>query len=574
MSGHLTHFQPPLPDALYREKDFFSLYPLDGGGYFIHSCILGTLRDEEICDKILSGALDEFGTLPELDFRRFEDWSTIEKTSWINRLYFLVPMAKTAMLRNDRQLGSLIRKTIFAFYRNNPPPESRKEILAHWKAQEYRRDHDYNLCGITSGPADYQWFDFQVASRVIHILLAAYFLRGMELFDSSDLEKLDTIIRDHARVIHTVEAEYRRPEKGDNHQVIRALALIYAASYFEIDTPSSAEWMRLGVNLIDFHLREDYFPDGLLAEISPSYHMFETWMGRDAALLASRHSFPLSAAAERRLENAFLAIERLLLPSGCLPAINDGYPFPAGPFRASLPQPPKVEECLRFSDAGIAVCRRNPFFVLLDASPGTGQQSHYHAGKNAITFWCCGIPFLIDSGCCSYDDPDFSAWFKTAAAHSSLLVNGQGDGVLRGLYDWETVAETSLSEWKDNGETAVAAGTLRTSAPGWEGVAWTREVRIDSRLTLLDTVTMEEEKELCFSFVLDSGVSAEIRKNTIRLRRDGMVLRCDAESTHPMQWKKIAGKVFTDSGKRSSQILICTLYGQNITLKTCWSKEM
>jgi hypothetical protein len=53
--------------------------------------------DREIYDRIINqGALADFGTLPALDFGKFERWRSIEKSCWINRFYFIVPLDEIA----------------------------------------------------------------------------------------------------------------------------------------------------------------------------------------------------------------------------------------------------------------------------------------------------------------------------------------------------------------------------------------------------------------------------------------------------------------------------------------------
>jgi hypothetical protein len=41
-------------------------------------------------------ALRDFGTLPTLDIKRFERWRSVQKSCWINRFYWIVPLAKRA----------------------------------------------------------------------------------------------------------------------------------------------------------------------------------------------------------------------------------------------------------------------------------------------------------------------------------------------------------------------------------------------------------------------------------------------------------------------------------------------
>jgi len=61
-----------LSDGLLKKYNFFELYPPDGGGGLIFHEMPGTMKDREICRKIIQeNALGEFGSLPELDFKKF-----------------------------------------------------------------------------------------------------------------------------------------------------------------------------------------------------------------------------------------------------------------------------------------------------------------------------------------------------------------------------------------------------------------------------------------------------------------------------------------------------------------------
>lgn len=109
MSKRIDTFQPALPEELLMQYNFFELYPFDGGGRFIQQEIAGSVDDRMITEKIISGgALSPFHTGGTLDFRKYEQWDTIEKSCWINRMYFIVSMARTAALNHDSGLAETV----------------------------------------------------------------------------------------------------------------------------------------------------------------------------------------------------------------------------------------------------------------------------------------------------------------------------------------------------------------------------------------------------------------------------------------------------------------------------------
>ena len=293
----IKKFSPPMSDELLKEYNFFELYPFDGGGNFIHMEMLGTVDDRQIFEKIKDGALDDFGTLPEIENRRFEFWSTIEKSCWINRYYFIVPLAKRYWLTKDENIAVLVKDSILSFIRKNKPPQDRDEIGSHIKRVYENRDNNYNSKTIEEYSLDkhdveYVWFDFQPASRIIHFLYSMYFLKDSPSVSSREWAEMENSIKDHATLIMLGEKYFNKLKISDNHQSLRSLALLFAASFFN-GTDIASEFQSEAVRLASFHILNDYFNDGVLKEVSPSYHFFETWHIRDIYLLSKKYSFSL-----------------------------------------------------------------------------------------------------------------------------------------------------------------------------------------------------------------------------------------------------------------------------------------
>ncbi len=562
------NFMPPLPANLLKRHHFFELYPFDGGGGFIHHDILKSLNDFEITERIVRDkALNDFGELPFLDFQRFEDWSSIEKSCWINRCYFVVSMARVAFLKNDRELASVVKDTILGFYRRYAPAGTPADIVAEWRRVMHIRDEEYNKKGIRTGKIAYQWFDFQPASRMINFIHALYFIRNMEVVSAAEWDEFEKMLKVHAELLLIAESTVEVPTARDNHQVIRGLALLLAACFFK-GTEEAERYSELALPLLEFHIHNDYLPDGLLAEISPSYHAFQTWMTRDTVLLADRYGLPLADQAREVLLQAAKACRTLTGPDGYSVVLNDGYPLNFEIFLESLGETGKGntgEETL-LPNARIAVSRRNDFFLLFDCSPETGPLSHYHPGKNAVTLWLGTKPFLVDSGCPNYDDPDFSGYFKRPEAHSTLLLDGQGDSRLAGLYHWEITADTGISKWSRHQIT----GTLSSKMPAWQGKTWKRSLTLnDACLEIHDSIeTFGATAE--FYFILHPSVRVEEKGHAFLLINGEHRLVLTWECNQDTRWDILPGMIAADWSKHPSQRLRATVQAGTIDLKTCW----
>jgi len=522
--SRITQFEMPLPAELLENKNFFELYPFDGGGRFIQQEIAGSAKDREIVRAILEGgALKEFGpSAEEIDFLKFERWSSIEKSCWINRMYFLVPLARIARTEKRPELGRLVRAILLRFMKEYPPPGSAAEAVKLHQEVIYARDHDYNAKGFDfDAPIPYQWFDFQPASRIVNILHALWFLRDMEIFTKDELEELDGLLYRHGQNIFWTEREV--PMEPGNHQALRGMALLLAAYYFR-DLPESREWRKVAAALCQYHILNDFLADGMIIDLSPSYHFFESWIVRDALILAKREALAFSPEANERAERIFEVCRSFRQPDGFSPAVNDAYAFDMSGFLASLPKAAEPAKCQRLPKAGIAIHRGKEDFLLVDCTPLYDKLSHYHAGKQAVTLFVHGVPFLTDSGCCSYDDPDFSEYYKQPFAHTSLLVDGRGDGTIQGRYLWLNAAKCELGEW--DGTRIVSS--LTTEAEGWEGVRWERKITVDEearKIILEDVVTSPRTIRMTFLFNLHPEVRVRQEAGEAVLTNGGETLR-------------------------------------------------
>jgi hypothetical protein len=102
---------------------------------------------------------------------------------------------------------------------------------------------------------------------------------------------------------------------------------------------------------------------------------------------------------------------------------------------------------------------------------------HWHAGKLGFHYWHDGRPYLVDSGICNYDEPLRRAWYLTAEAHNTILVDGLGDVELpkrRSLKHAE--GGSRLSGWQSTREYDLATMTSRAFLAATAPVSWTRQI--------------------------------------------------------------------------------------------------
>ena len=393
------------------------------------------------------------------------------------------------------------------------------------------------------------WFDFQPASRLLHTLYAMYFLKDMELWSEEEYRILEDLIFIHGQDIFWGE-ESHIPLAPGNHQALRGMALMLGCSFFK-GSRGSDRWIPVAERLCDYHITHDFLPDGMLNDLSPSYHFFESWITRDALRIADREGYRLSSEARERAQKAFAVCRAMRQPDGFSTVISDGYPLDMSIFIQSLGDQKGTEEQeLLLENAGIALKKdREGNYLVFDCSPLLHRFGHFHGGKQAVTLFFKGMAFLTDPGCCSYEDEDFSLYFKQSASHTSLLVDGHGDSFLQGLYSWLAAPVCRMTSWRDG----TISSVMTSAAPGWEDVRWER--RLDFRsgsLEIIDRVTSGTEHEYSFVFALGSDVECRLDGERVLLSNGGV----EVEARFDGPVKAVAGKEFKHFVKRPATHLV------------------
>ena len=536
-SPDTTSFRP-LPDELLRRHNFFDLYPFDGGGHFIQQAILGGGSDRELARRIVGeDALAPFRQADgHIDYLRFEFWRTIERSCWINRMYYVVPLARVAWLDGDETLARRCAEALLDFHRRYRPPQSAEEIVALNRRVLKARDEDYN-CGNMEGATEYQWFDFQPASRVLHTLYSLHFLRDFACITAEERAEIAEMVRENAEVIFLGE-EALELHIG-NHQMLRGLALLYAGSFL-----NEERFRKSGTRIVEYHVLNDYLPDGMLVDLSPSYHLFETWITRDAMRLAE-----FSPEAKARFRQAAAICRSFTTPDGTSLVLNDGYPLRMDGFLESLGPIAEAPEEMLLPHAHIAVIHTPRWFAALDGTPVIGRFSHAHGGQIGLTLWADGEPFVVESGCCSYDDEDFCSWFKSAEAHATMVVDGVGCTCIQGQCECRHAAKIRTEAWQGHIVTMQAI----SPAPEWEGVRWRRRLSwTPEECTVTDEIESVTEHRFTFFFPCAPNVQIRQDGEKVTLKRNGTLLQLTRESSHSLPWRILSGKVMWEEKRRDA----------------------
>jgi len=457
--------------------------------------------------------MDEFGGLDSIDFGRFEKWRTIEKSCWINRCYFIVPLAKRAYRMRDKVLAERVLQIMLRFGRNYPAP---CDLQAHWRRVTARMTEDYNRRTPAEIAADetdveYIWYDMQVAQRLISFLYADFFIRELTADDPPGQAELLRLLKRHARVIADQEA-FQQPY-CDNHQSLRAIALYMALPLLHDDADAGLV-NRRAFSLCSWHILHEFMPgSGALFENSPSYHAFVLWHARDFIALASRRGESIPPEVTARFEAAKSALFAYRRPDGLALTVNDSYQYDASALAESLGGVPAGDAPIVLVPGGLAAGRIGNCYAAIDVSNFIGEFSHYHGGKNAPILMWRQEAFLEDCGCPSYDAEEF-ADCRRSDWHSTLLVDNIGDARAYSMYGFDRWAELEYADsWRKNPDRSYGFDSALTSnSAEWNGITWHRKFTLSAHgLQLNDTVRNRSGSLHAYTmlFTLAPGVSVE-----------------------------------------------------------------
>lgn len=386
-----------------QEYNFGEFIPKDQGGKFVQMELIGTEEDRKIAEIIKGGLIERnMGNPP--------DWSIFEKTEleksvWFNRFYYLPSFARLYYLdKNEDHLKPMM------------------EILKNWIKKNP-----------VEGPSNskYNWFDMQVAWRSINLSWCYYL--GKEGLSAADKETIYKLQGEHAKILMK---DFGKKELNEfNHQSHGALAILYLGILFP-SLPESQELIATGLRIMKHHVDHAFYEDGGNVEQMFGYYPFMTSVIRDEYLLCKdnkivgiEHSVPL-------LKKMYTYLSTIAQPDNTVPPINDSYEETISYIIPTLvgiigeDDLPDLQRTACFKDSQIAVIcseieAENPWYVFMNAARLIG--SHAHAGRLAFNAWFNNKPIFVDSGCCNYDNPLLVEWYRTSAAHNTVLIDGNSD---------------------------------------------------------------------------------------------------------------------------------------------------
>ncbi len=217
----------------------------------------------------------------------------------------------------------------------------------------------------------------------------------------------------------------------------------------------SGQWLSQAFACMVEGLKRQFYPDGFHYELSTNYHDVAINNYQRMILTAQAFHVPVPENMLRTLANACELDEKLMMPDGCLPDINDGARLNVRElFALRRRMLPHNKAILRISEvnssdqseytsvilpyAGFLVMRTDwkpdSTWALFDAAPfGAG---HQHEDKLSVLLYVKGKLLLTEGGNYAYDDSDMRRYVLSGRAHNIVRVDGC-DQNRRLHYQWD-----------------------------------------------------------------------------------------------------------------------------------------
>ena len=338
----------------------------------------------------------------------------------------------------------------------------------------------------------------EVSFRLIAWCWALVLIRGALVLSSALFDRIVRSIWDHAAHVERYLSYYFSP---NTHLTGEALGLVYAGLIFP-DLPRADHWRELGTRILMDQSARHILSDGVYFELSTGYQRYTLEFYLHLLILARRNGRPIPASVLERVAGMLDFVLALRCPDGSMPQIGDadgGTLLPLAPraqddfrgvlataaaffgradsawaaggaapevlwllgpsgldaFDALQPAPPAGPPSRHFAAGGYAVMRSgwgpNDHQLIFDVGPLGCPVTGGHGHADLLSVQCAvfGEPYLVDSGTyCYAGDPASRDYFRSTAAHSAVVVDGESQAAPVGPFRWAKRPGARLLEWR------------------------------------------------------------------------------------------------------------------------------
>ncbi len=302
------------------------------------------------------------------------------------------------------------------------------------------------------------WRLLEVGLRLRQWVHAYHFFNGSQSWDETAMAQFLSSVKEHAEFLSTYKASIEI-----NHSIMHMIGLL-AASLTFVSWPESERWRQCAVTRLEECIRVQVLQDGVHAELTPHYHMVSLELFVDCAVMLRKRGQTFSDEYERILAGMVQFARSMTRQDGTMAPFADSYATTAPDLNAAalyygnpdwlleeelheqfwLAGPERVAGLLAQNRAAAGRTGSDsrgaglPFAFKEGGYYGLGddeQQLIFDAGAlggphghaDALSFeWCAyGEALFVDPGVYTYMEHPWRRYFKSTAAHNTVLVDGQ-----------------------------------------------------------------------------------------------------------------------------------------------------
>ena len=355
----------------------------------------------------------------------------------------------------------------------------------------------------------------ELAVRSISWIWAYLLCQGSQSLDAAFHRIFVKSIGEHALHIEHHLSYFSSPY---NHLIGEAAGLHMIGSLFS-QLKRGRTWEQLGWSILEKHIDQQFFDDGMCVEQATFYHHFTLGFYLQAALLRKINSKPVSEKILSVIEKALDASMHLTQPNGRLPAIgdidnarslyfsedhswdfrgflsvgavlfhradfkhksngfceelfwlcDDSYLAEFETMKSALPR----ETSKALSSSGYFVMRTNwekdSHYLCFDSGViaaglhegDVPSAAHGHADALSFSLSVFGKPILVEGGFHTYFGP--VVWhrhFREEAAHNTIKMGGHTQAEYCDRLTWKSVINPKLQYWRQEDKLQAVCGEI------------------------------------------------------------------------------------------------------------------
>lgn len=322
------------------------------------------------------------------------------------------------------------------------------------------------------------WRLLEVGLRLRQWVHAYHFFCGSQSWNEAAMARFLASVKEHAEFLSTYKASIEI-----NHSIMHMIGLLAASLTFD-SWPESERWRQCAVSRLEECIRVQVLPDGVHAELTPHYHMVSLELFVDCAVMLGKRGLAFSDEYERILAGMVQFARSMTRQDGMMAPFADSYAtappdlnaaalyygqpgwlleeelheqfWLAGPERVSALLNQRRASAPRTSQGAVLpfAFEEGGYYGLGDGEQqlifDAGALGGPHGHADALSFeWCAhGEALFVDPGVYTYMENPWRRYFKSTAAHNTVLVDGQDQTPYLRTQRWgEPEAAVTLVHW-------------------------------------------------------------------------------------------------------------------------------